>query len=54
MEPHYDAWTARFESGTPQVETIVGATDYTAFQENVGMSCIDLTSDGPYGVYHSQ
>src|SRR5262249_27446998 len=33
---------------------IVGATDYTAFQENVGMSCIDLAFAGPYGVYHSQ
>jgi N-acetylated-alpha-linked acidic dipeptidase len=50
----YDAWAARFSSGIPEVRTIVGATDYTAFQENVGMSCIDLTSDGPYGVYHSQ
>jgi N-acetylated-alpha-linked acidic dipeptidase len=50
----YDAWAARFEAGTPEVQTIVGATDYTAFQENIGMSCIDLTSYGPYGVYHSQ
>ena len=50
----YDAWAARFDSGTPEVQTIVGATDYTAFQENIGMSCIDLTSYGPYGVYHSQ
>ena len=32
----------------------MGATDYTAFQDHVGMSCIDLSSSGPYGVYHSQ
>jgi N-acetylated-alpha-linked acidic dipeptidase len=50
----YDAWSARFSSGEPEVESIVGATDYTAFQENVGMSCVDLISNGPYGVYHSQ
>jgi N-acetylated-alpha-linked acidic dipeptidase len=50
----YDAWSARFPSGIPEVESIVGATDYTAFQENVGMSCVDLISNGPYGVYHSQ
>lgn len=49
----YDAWASRFE-GEPVVETIVGATDYTAFQENLGMSCIDLASTGAYGVYHSQ
>jgi N-acetylated-alpha-linked acidic dipeptidase len=36
------------------VDRIVGATDYTAFQENIGMSVIDLSSNGPYGVYHSQ
>ncbi|HSF15315.1 MAG TPA: M28 family peptidase [Vicinamibacteria bacterium] len=49
----YDAWASR-SSGVPEVETIVGATDYTAFQENIGVSCIDLASKGPYGVYHSQ
>ena len=37
----------------PSVETIVGATDYTAFQEYLGISCIDMYFDGPYGVYHS-
>ncbi len=50
----YDHWASRYADGVPEVETIVGATDYTAFQENVGMSCIDMYSDGPYGVYHSQ
>jgi len=50
----YDQWASRSADGVPQVETIVGATDYTAFQENIGMSCIDMFSDGPYGVYHSQ
>ena len=50
----YDQWASRAADGVPEVETIVGATDYTAFQENVGMSCIDMYSDGPYGVYHSQ
>jgi N-acetylated-alpha-linked acidic dipeptidase len=50
----YDQWASRAADGVPEVETIVGATDYTAFQENVGMSCIDIYSDGPYGVYHSQ
>ncbi|HKB06694.1 MAG TPA: M28 family peptidase [Candidatus Polarisedimenticolia bacterium] len=50
----YDAWAARYRSGVPEVEEIVGATDYTAFQEHIGMSCIDLAYDGPYGVYHSQ
>jgi N-acetylated-alpha-linked acidic dipeptidase len=49
----HEAWRKRFPSGEPEVETIVGATDYTAFQEYVGMSCIDLSSGGPYGVYHS-
>jgi len=37
----------------PTVETIVGATDYTVFQEYLGVSCIDMYFDGPYGVYHS-
>ena len=50
----YDAWAGRFESGVPEVSTIVGATDYTAFQANIGMSCLDLGMSGPYGVYHSQ
>jgi N-acetylated-alpha-linked acidic dipeptidase len=50
----YDAWRSRTPSSEPEVGTIVGATDYTAFQENVGMSVIDLSSNGPYGVYHSQ
>ena len=42
----YDAWSSRFDGGEPVVKTIVGATDYTAFQENLGMSCIDLASTG--------
>src|SRR5690606_959239 len=37
----YEAWASRSESGVPDVETIVGATDYTAFQEYLGVSCID-------------
>jgi N-acetylated-alpha-linked acidic dipeptidase len=52
-QPLYEAWAARFENGLPKVETIVGATDYTAFQEYLGVSCIDMYFDGPYGVYHS-
>jgi N-acetylated-alpha-linked acidic dipeptidase len=50
----YDAWRSRNPSREPEVDRIVGATDYTAFQENIGMSVIDLSSNGPYGVYHSQ
>ncbi|HEU5468670.1 MAG TPA: M28 family peptidase [Steroidobacteraceae bacterium] len=49
----HEGWSARFESREPRVETIVGATDYTAFQEYLGISCIDMYFDGPYGVYHS-
>jgi N-acetylated-alpha-linked acidic dipeptidase len=52
-KPLYDAWAARFDDRVPQVDTIVGATDYTAFQEYLGVSCIDMYFDGPYGVYHS-
>ncbi len=52
-QPLYDAWASRFESRVPNVATIVGATDYTAFQEYLGVSCIDMYFDGPYGVYHS-
>jgi N-acetylated-alpha-linked acidic dipeptidase len=52
--PIHDSWAARSEDGLPEVGTIVGATDYTAFQEHLGVSCIDMTFDGPYGVYHSQ
>ena len=52
-KPLYDAWASRFENRVPTVETIVGATDYTAFQEYLGVSCIDMYFDGPYGVYHS-
>jgi len=51
--PLHDAWAARFANGVPEVATIVGATDYTAFQEYLGISCIDMYFDGPYGVYHS-
>ncbi|HEY5656438.1 MAG TPA: M28 family peptidase [Myxococcota bacterium] len=50
----YDAWVARSESGEAVVDKIVGATDYTAFLGNVGMSCIDMSFGGDYGVYHSQ
>jgi N-acetylated-alpha-linked acidic dipeptidase len=49
----YDGWSARFENQSPRVDTIVGATDYTAYQEYLGISCIDMYFDGPYGVYHS-
>ncbi|HEU4400857.1 MAG TPA: M28 family metallopeptidase [Candidatus Polarisedimenticolia bacterium] len=52
--PLYDAWGSSAPGGVPEVDTIVGATDYTAFQEHIGMSCIDMSFDGPYGVYHSQ
>ncbi len=50
----YDAWSGRARDGVAEVEDIVGATDYTAFQEHIGMSCIDMEFTGPYGVYHSQ
>jgi N-acetylated-alpha-linked acidic dipeptidase len=50
----FDAWAARSKDGVPAVSDIVGATDYTAFQENIGMSCIDMSFGGDYGVYHSQ
>jgi N-acetylated-alpha-linked acidic dipeptidase len=49
----YDHWIKASKSGKAEVEAIVGATDYTAFQENVGMSCIDMTFGESYGVYHS-
>ena len=51
--PLFEAWASRFDGGVPAVETIVGATDYTAFQEYLGLSYIDMFFDGPYGVYHS-
>ncbi len=51
--PLHEAWAARSPGGVPDVATIVGATDYTAFQEYLGVSCIDIYFDGPYGVYHS-
>ena len=49
----YDHWVKASDSGTAAVDEIVGATDYTAFQENIGMSCIDMTFGESYGVYHS-
>jgi len=49
----YDHWIKTSKSGKAEVDEIVGATDYTAFQEHIGMSCIDMLFDGPYGVYHS-
>jgi N-acetylated-alpha-linked acidic dipeptidase len=49
----FDVWAAGSVGGIPEVDTIVGATDYTAFQENIGMSCVDMSFHGPYGVYHS-
>ena len=49
-----DAWAARSRGGVIAVHRIVGATDYTAFMENIGISCIDMSFDDPYGVYHSQ
>jgi N-acetylated-alpha-linked acidic dipeptidase len=47
------AWEAHSPEKRARVGTIVGATDYTAFQEHLGISCIDLAFGGPYGVYHS-
>src|SRR6185436_8984003 len=47
------AWEARSPDKRAKVGTIVGATDYTAFQEHLGISCVDLAFGGPYGVYHS-
>jgi N-acetylated-alpha-linked acidic dipeptidase len=49
----YDHWVKASKSGEAEVDAIVGATDYTAFQENIGMSCIDMTFGEAYGVYHS-
>lgn len=51
--PLFEAWRSRFDGQMPNVETIVGATDYTAFQEYLGISCIDMFFDGPDGAYHS-
>jgi N-acetylated-alpha-linked acidic dipeptidase len=51
----YRAWAAQSKTGGgPEVEAIVGATDYTVFQENIGMACVDMSFVGTYGVYHSQ
>ncbi len=36
----YDQWASQSPSGRAKVNTIVGATDYTAYQENIGMSCL--------------
>ena len=47
------AWQARSHDQRAEVGMIVGATDYTAFQEHLGISCIDMAFGGPYGVYHS-
>ncbi|HEV8200605.1 MAG TPA: M28 family metallopeptidase [Candidatus Polarisedimenticolia bacterium] len=47
------AWEAHSPERRAKVGTIVGATDYTAFQEHLGISCIDLAFGGSYGVYHS-
>jgi len=47
------AWEARSPERRAHVGMIVGATDYTAFQEHLGISCIDMAFGGPYGVYHS-
>ncbi len=52
--PLHDVWAESSPGGLPDVGTIVGATDYTAFQEYLGISCIDMLFRGPYGVYHSQ
>jgi N-acetylated-alpha-linked acidic dipeptidase len=49
----HDHWLKASKSGKAEVDAIVGATDYTAFQENIGMSCIDMTFGESYGVYHS-
>ena len=47
------AWEGRSSDRRAEVGTIVGATDYTAFQEHLGISCIDMAFGGAYGVYHS-
>jgi N-acetylated-alpha-linked acidic dipeptidase len=52
-KPLHAAWAQRSKDGVAPVGTIVGATDYTAFQEHLGIACIDMAFDGPYGVYHS-
>lgn len=51
----YRSWAAQSKTGDgPEVEAIVGATDYTVFQEHIGMACVDMSFVGRYGVYHSQ
>jgi N-acetylated-alpha-linked acidic dipeptidase len=61
----YDAWRRRNEraGGAPDarrlenrfVETRLGSgSDYTVFLNFLGIPVVDLTFDGPYGVYHSQ
>jgi N-acetylated-alpha-linked acidic dipeptidase len=52
-KPLYAAWATRSKDGVAPVGMIVGATDYTAFQEHLGIACIDMAFEGPYGVYHS-
>jgi N-acetylated-alpha-linked acidic dipeptidase len=40
-------------SGDVQVGDLGSGSDYSAFQQHLGVPSSDITSNGPYGVYHS-
>eukprot|EP00667_Euglena_gracilis_P003029 EG_transcript_3038 len=44
---------AENSSVAPAVEFLGSGSDYTAFYHHLGVSSVDLSMKGPYGVYHS-
>jgi N-acetylated-alpha-linked acidic dipeptidase len=40
-------------NGDVPVGDLGSGSDYSAFQQHLGVPCGDITSSGPYGVYHS-
>jgi hypothetical protein len=55
-ETLFDLWSSTNPGSTPSVpsySSLGSGSDYTAFLQHLGVSSLDISSDGDYGVYHS-
>ncbi|KAL5251844.1 hypothetical protein ACHWQZ_G014860 [Mnemiopsis leidyi] len=50
----YEQWQHTSKSMTPKIKDLGSGSDYAAFINMAGVSCIDLTITGPYYTYHTE